>query len=95
MAVIELAKKGQEATTYELLVTVGNSALLVNGIVSTQLLTPFHAVACSTGDDDGDDGDDDYVCGSHVVDTDSRSTFESSHGPWRFTKYNLVLNSIR
>ena len=41
MAVIELAKPGLEATTYELIITVGNAALLVNGILSTQLLTPL------------------------------------------------------
>lgn len=44
MAVIELAKPGQEATTYELIVTVGNSAILLNGILSTQLLTPMKAL---------------------------------------------------
>lgn len=44
MAVIELAKPGLEATTYELIITVGNAALLVNGILSTQLLTPMDCV---------------------------------------------------
>jgi hypothetical protein len=50
MAVIELAKPGQEATTYELIITVANSASLLNGILSTQLLTPmnvrFNDIVC-------------------------------------------------
>jgi hypothetical protein len=87
MAVIELAKPGQEATTYELIVTVGNAALLVNGVVSTQLLTPFRGVAC-------DDDDNTSGCGDNTVDTDSPSTFKDSGGPWRFTQYTLVLQSI-
>lgn len=86
MAVIELAKPGQEATTYELLVTVGNSAILLNGIVSTQLLTAFQGVACTN--------DDDAACGSHTVDTSSPDAFKDSDGPARFTRYALVLNSI-
>lgn len=87
MAVIELAKPGQEATTYELIVTVGNAALMVNGVVSTQLLTPFRGVACN--DDDTASG-----CGSNTVDTDSPETFKDSGGPWRFTQYTMVLQSI-
>jgi hypothetical protein len=87
MAVIELAKPGQEATTYELIVTVGNAALLVNGVVSTQLLTPFKGVACN--DDDNETG-----CGDSTVDTDSPSAFKDSGGPWRFTQYCLVLQAI-
>lgn len=84
MAVIELSKPGQEATTYELLVTVGNSALLVNGIVATQLLTAFKGVSCDT------DTNTDGSC----VNTSSVTDYEDTDGPWRFTKYTLVLNAI-
>lgn len=87
MAVIELAKPGQEATTYELLVTVGNSAILLNGIISTQLLTAFQGVACGSDDDTA-------TCSSDTVDTSSPQAFKDSDGPARFTRYNLVLNSI-
>ena len=87
LAVIELAKPGQEATTYELIVTVGNAAQLVNGVVSTQLLVLFHGVACN--DDDSPEG-----CDSSTVDTTSRDTFNDSGGPWKFTKYTMVLQSI-
>lgn len=47
MAVIELATPGQEAITYELVISTGNAAGTVNGIISTQLLTPFDAIGCS------------------------------------------------
>lgn len=87
MAVIEVAKPGQEATTYELIVTVGNAALLVNGIVSTQLLSAFHGAAC-------DDDDNPGGCGHNTVDTSSPDTFKDSGGPWRYTQYTMVLQSI-
>lgn len=83
MAVIELAKPGQEATTYELLVTVGNSALLVNGIVGTQMLTVFKGQACDT-----------ETCGDNTVDTSSKQAFDDSHGPERFRDYTLVLCAV-
>jgi len=84
IALIELAKTGLEATTFELLVTVGNAALLVNGVISTQLLTPLNAVSC----------DDDGGCGSNTVSTTSQQSFNDSDGPWRYTQYTLILNSI-
>ena len=46
MAVIELAKPGQEAITYELIVSVANAALTVTVVLATQLLAPFHSVTC-------------------------------------------------
>lgn len=85
MAVIELARPGQEATTYELIITVGNAAATVNGIISTQLLTPMDSVGC----------DDDYGnCPSNTVVVTNKSSFENSDGPNRFTYYTLVLTGI-
>ncbi len=84
MAAIELAKPGQEATTYELLVTVGNSAILVNGIVATQMLTALNGVTCE------DSGGDTSSC----VDTTTVDSYVASDGPARFTRYTLVLNAI-
>ncbi len=85
MAVIELARPGQEATTYELIVTVGNAALTANGVISTQLLTPMKSVGC----------DDDYGnCPSDTVVVTSPSSFDSSDGPNRFTQYTLLLTGI-
>ena len=46
MAVIELAKAGQEAITYELIVSVANAGLTVTVVLATQLLTPFDSVTC-------------------------------------------------
>jgi hypothetical protein len=83
MAVIELARPGQEATTYELIVTVGNAALTANGVISTQLLTPMNAVGCS-----------DPTCPSDTVNINDESTFNDSHGPRRFTNYTLLLTGI-
>jgi hypothetical protein len=86
MAVIELAKPGLEATTYELVITVGNAGQLVNGIVSTQLLYPMNAVGC-----DDDTGNCDS---STSVIVTSQSSFNASDGPARFTYYCLLLCGI-
>eukprot|EP01039_Chlorochromonas_danica_P003362 gene3362-3685_t len=84
MAVIELAKPGLEATTYELIVTVGNAAQTVNGIVATQLLTPMDAVTCSGTDDST----------ANCVDASSKSAYFDSDGPARFTHYTLLCLGI-
>lgn len=76
MSVIELSKPGQEATTYELIITVGNAALLVNGIISTQLLTPLGAVGCT-----------EEPCASHTVNIENQDSFNASNGPFIFTIY--------
>lgn len=83
MAVIELARPGQEATTYELIVTVGNAALTANGVISTQLLTPMNAVGCT-----------DKYCSSDTVDVSNQSTFNATNGPHRFTNYTLLLTGV-
>lgn len=88
MAVIELAKPGQEAITYELIVSVANSALTVCVIVATQLLTPFDALTCSEG------GDDDGVCKGNQVNTYSFSTYRHTDGPQKFTTYSLFVLGI-
>lgn len=87
MAVIELALPGQEATTYELIVTTGNAALTLNGVIGTQLLTPMKATSCE---------DDDSSCAtsSDSVDVTTTETYTDSDGPYRFTCYTLVLVSI-
>ena len=85
MAIIELAKPGLEATTYELIVTVGNAALLVQSIIATQLLVPTNAVGC---DDDGGN------CPSDSVDLSSKQAYFDSNGPQRFTNYTLLLIAI-
>ena len=89
MAVIELAKPGQEAITYELIVSVANSALVVNVVVATQLLTPLDAVSCTEGG-----ADDDGTCARDQVNTYSKSAYDDSHGPRRFTVYTLVVLAI-
>lgn len=85
MAVIEVAMPGLEATSYELLVTVANACNTVNGIISTQLLTPMKSAGCE---------DDTGSCASDTVDVTDKSGFRSSDGPTRFTNYTLVLVSI-
>ena len=86
MAVIELAKPGLEATTYELVITVGNAGQAVRGIISTQLLYPFNAVGCD--DDTGN------CNSSNSVIVTSQSSFNASDGPARFTYYCLLLFGI-
>jgi hypothetical protein len=81
MCVIELAKKGQEATTFELVVTVANTASTLASIIAVQMLTVFKASGCS--DEDG--------CPSDTVDTTSVEAFVHSNGPWRFSMYCIFL----
>ena len=38
MAVIEISKSGQEATTYELVITVNNAAIALSGVFATQVV---------------------------------------------------------
>lgn len=85
MAVIELARPGQEATTYEFIITCANAAATINGIISTQLLTPMKSVGC---DDDGGN------CPSDTVDVTDKAAFMASDGPRRFTYYTLLLTGI-
>jgi hypothetical protein len=86
MAVIELAKPGLEATTYELIITAGNAGAMVRSIVATQLLYPMKAVGCE---------DDSGRCSrsSSVVVTNAQS-FVATDGPARFTHYCLALFAI-
>lgn len=81
MAVIELAKPGLESTTYELIITVGNAALLVQSIIATQLLVPLKATGC----------DDDGHCPSNTVNTSSLQAFNNSNGPEKYTLYTIIL----
>ena len=84
MSVIELSKPGQEATTYELLITVANAALTFSGIVATQLLFPLNAVDCT-----------EEPCPSDSVDiSDGDQGYEDTDGPQKYTNYCLCLFSI-
>jgi hypothetical protein len=85
MAVIELARPGQEATTYEFIITCANAAATINGIISTQMLTPLQAVGCN---------DDTNGCPSNTVDVTSKEAFNATNGPQRFTYYTLTLTAI-
>lgn len=89
LAVMELAKPGQEATTYELVVTVGNAASAISSILATQLLAPFRVVGCTSSDDDTMDN-----CGSNSVNLHSSASFEASNGPLKFTLYSCTLIAI-
>ncbi len=84
MCVIELAKKGQEATTFELIITVANTASTLGSILAIQVLTPLNTAGCTN-----DDG-----CPSNTVDINNADAYNDSDGPWRFTRYALVLASI-
>jgi hypothetical protein len=92
MAVIELALPGQEATALELIVTVANAALFVNGIIATQLLIPTDSRACDTNGDDASTVGE--TCPSNTVDLTSYSTFKASNGPEKYRNYCLILTGI-
>ena len=82
MAVIELAKKGQEAITYELIISIHNAAASLSVAVATQLLTPFDSVVCKTG------------CTVNEVNVTSVASYIASNGPTRFTDYSLFILGI-
>ena len=86
LAVMELAKPGQEATTYELVVTVGNAASVLSDFFATQLLGPFNVVGCINSDDDGTQN-----CPNNAVNLHSTTSFVNSNGPMKFTYYCLFL----
>jgi hypothetical protein len=88
MAVIELARPGQEAITYELIVSVANSASQLSTIIATQLLHPMGATTCSSNYVDDDS------CQSHQINLHNQETYEDTDGPRKFTNYQLVLLSL-
>jgi hypothetical protein len=86
MAVIELAKPGQEATTFELIISVGNAALLMNSVIATQLLTPLKSTACND--------ENQQNCSNDSVNVSSPQAFNATNGPFKYTVYMITLMSI-
>jgi hypothetical protein len=86
MAVIEVSRVGQEATTYELIVSVGNAAGTVSGILSTQLLGSVNANGC--------DNEDPATCPDTTVALATTESFEDTGGPRKFTSYTIILVCI-
>lgn len=87
LSVIELAKPGIEATTYELIITVGNACLTLNGILGTQLLLPTNAVACEEATYQS--------CPSDSVSINQgREGYYATGGPTKFSNYNLLVSGI-
>jgi len=87
MAVIELAQKGLEATTYELVVSVGNSALTLSSVLSTQLLFAVNARPCTA---------DKYEdCSSDEVYINSIEGFKATNGPRKFSDYTFLIVGIQ
>lgn len=86
LSVIELAKQGIEATTYELVITVGNACLTLNGILGTQLLFAADSTAC----------EESYAScpNDSVAVTSGAKGFEETDGPNRYTRYNLIVSAI-
>jgi hypothetical protein len=82
MAVIELSQPGLEATTYELMTSLGNAAMTVSGILATQLLWTVNANGCEED------------CGDDEVNISSGDAFDDSKGPSRFTHYELLLSKL-
>jgi hypothetical protein len=88
MAVIELARPGQEAITYELIISVANSASQLSTIIATQLLHPMGATTCSSNYVDDDS------CLSQQINLHDQETYEDTNGPRKFTNYQLVVLSV-
>ncbi len=86
LSVIELAQPGLEATTYELLVTVGNASLTISSIIGTQLLAEANSIGCQL---------DDYTqCPPDSVSIISREAFVATDGPSRYTNYNWMVFGV-
>lgn len=85
VAVIEVAKAGQEASTYEYLSTVLNNGWSFALMLSSQMLIPLKAGGCT---------DDQQDCDSSAVNISDVSKYNATNGPWKFTAYTLVLNAI-
>ena len=85
VAVIEVAKAGQEASTYEFLSTVLNNGWSFCLFLCSQLLIPLKTGGCT---------DDLADCNANTVDISSVEKYEASDGPWKFTQYALVINAI-
>ena len=85
IACIELAAPGAEATTLELIVSTGNAAYTLAGVIATQMLFPLEAIACT---------DDDGSCPSDTVEANDKQTFDASNGPERYRNYALIMCSI-
>lgn len=83
MAVIELAKPGQESTTYELIVSAANAGSTLNTIIATQFLQFTNAAACDT-----------QPCPDNTVDLTDHDTYESSNGPRKFQNYTFLILAI-
>jgi hypothetical protein len=87
VAVIEVAKPGQEASTYEFLSTVLNNGWSFALILSSQMLIPLKAGGCTDDQDNCNDSQDE-------VNISSVGKYTASNGPWKFTQYTLVLCAI-
>lgn len=85
MAVIELAKKGQESTTYELIVSAGNSASTISSIIATQLLSAVHSTTCNSPSG---------RCPDHEVNTLTKDFFFATDGPDKFMAYTFMIFGI-
>jgi hypothetical protein len=85
MAVIELAKKGQESTTYELIISTANSASNISFVIATQILSLVNANTC-----DNDDG----TCPDQEVNLSSKAAYQTTDGPNKFTDYTFMIFAI-
>jgi len=86
LSVIELAQPGLEATTYELVVTVGNACLTVSSIIGTQMLVPTKAIGCQLAD---------YTkCPADSVNITSVAGYVATGGPSRYTDYAWLIFGI-
>jgi hypothetical protein len=83
LSVIELARPGLEATTYELIVTVGNACITVASIVGTQLMIPTKIIGCQDLNADN--------CSADSVAITGKDNFFKTDGPDRYTNYTILV----
>ena len=84
LAVIEISPLGQEATTYELIVSSHNAAILIGTLISTQLLAVSDSLACVPSETLKE-------CPKHSVNVTNFNTYLSTGGPKAYTKYSIII----
>lgn len=85
LVVIEIAKPGQEATTFELLMTLANASQGLSLLASVSMLYITNSNVCTSSD---------ATCDADNVDLRSEAAYETSSGPSRFSQYTILLGLL-
>jgi len=100
VTVIEIAKAGQEAITYELIISAHNAASTVSTAIATQLLGATNALPCNPSVDIPSSCSGSAVsggptsCASNTVNVNNICTFLNTGGPKSFSNNTWLIFGI-